>query len=760
MQLLQQEARVFTRSASGPHRSEDASVAPRVRSPAAPLLASLAEADLHKRTTTTTLRTTTTPMTLVYNDLTYNASGDLPAFLSGLLTNCLMIVGCIIAFMVLRVHYPLKYSFQVLQGLAPSKPDVMSHFSWIKASLNIDLDQHHIEHIGLDRSLLLEFSRFGMRVCMVIGVPLVFITCPLHYFCGGHVAGADRLSYFSIGNVQNGSWLYYVEAMITWATVITVCRMMILAQRRFISLRWSWMRTMAPLRANTVLVEGIPEEFQSDEELKKFFETMFPGDKIKSTHCVKDTSALSVLLHKISEAEAKLHEVKILNEKDPAHPQTFRSGCFGAAIDAEEHYSRIVEELRPQADTLRKTIVEASSKPGLEGYNCTTGFVTFHQRSDAELATRLTNISSDMTEWRIDHPPEPSDILWVDLMQDPTAEEGRKWTGYLLIVGLYFAYMPLVIGITNVAKVVDLGPLQPLWASIAPTLGLTIMVDFLPTFIIAIFKMFFTLKAEAWAQLRLQEMYFWFQIVFVVLATAVGQNTRDFTKSLATDPFSIFETLGNSMPYATHFYMNYIVMQWSTHCMNLLRYVNLAKFKMFCAFYSEEEAAVKSEPEDQDYYGMGSRHARWTTNLVIALVFGTICPWMYLLTLINFAVCRLVYGYLIPFAETRKPDLGGPFWVTALRHTHHGLMIYVILMIGVLWIRGPNIVPSVVVIPALAYVFFSLKYFDEHLAWEKLPFHEMMTKEGKALDAATTKRELSAEYVQTELLQPSEVASS
>ena len=33
-------------------------------------------------------------------------------------------------------------------------------------------------------------------------------------------------------------------------------------------------------------------------------------------------------------------------------------------------------------------------------------------------------------------------------------------------------YMPLVIGLTNVAVAVDVGPLQPIWDGFAPTVGL------------------------------------------------------------------------------------------------------------------------------------------------------------------------------------------------------------------------------------------------------------------------------------------------
>merc|ERR1719183_2752168 len=105
--------------------------------------------------------------------------------------------------------------------------------------------------------------------------------------------------------------------------------------------------------------------------------------------------------------------------------------------------------------------------------------------------------------------------------------------------------------------------------------------------------------------------------------------------------------------------------------MNLTRYIQLIKFWGFKRMYDEETAKQMAEPEDQDYYGMGSRSARFTLMLLIGLVFGTICPLMYVVVLLNFLACRLIYGYLIPFAESRKEDLGGEHWAMQMLHVHH-----------------------------------------------------------------------------------------
>ena len=48
------------------------------------------------------------------------------------------------------------------------------------------------------------------------------------------------------------------------------------------------------------------------------------------------------------------------------------------------------------------------------------------------------------------------------------------------------------------------------------SLGLTIMMSMLPTFLLAIYQ-FYTLEAVAWRQLELQRWYFWLLVMFVLL---------------------------------------------------------------------------------------------------------------------------------------------------------------------------------------------------------------------------------------------------
>jgi len=425
---------------------------------------------------------------------------------------------------------------------------------------------------------------------------------------------------------------------------------------------------------------------------------------------------------------------------------TFKESFFGERKDEIEHWQKKIEELNDQIKAERARINEEAKSPG--GVNSSSGFVTFGNASEAELALRLSGISHDSDAWELYSPPSPVDILWDDLTQDDTAQEFRTVIGYLLVVGLYFTYMPIVIGVTNIAKVIDMGPMQSLWAGLAPTMGLQLMVAFLPTFLIMIFRQFFTLRADAFAQHKLQVWYFWFQVVFVVLATAVGQNVRGFMETLVEKPFAIFAVMAKTMPYATHFYMNWLVLAWTTHAMGMTRYVPLGKFKFAIKIWDEAQAKQVAEPEDQDYYGMGGRSARWAIFLTVGIVYGTLSPPICVLTFINFAVSRVCFGYLMVFAETKKPDLGGVFFVKMMEHALVALIIYGILMTGVLMQRAATYGPGIIAAGALVYGIVANARFANAFTWEKLPFEELADDEKKYKHKAET-----GVYVQPEMIE-------
>lgn len=674
-------------------------------------------------------------------------------FIAALFTNIFMMGFCFVYFYIMKGQYPTIYYNNVVANLntAPLNNVLDGITGWWKSAQLATEDPPNIstgspklpgdpdarwplmDNVGLDHAMLLEFTKLAMRIMQTIGIPMLLIMGPIHCIFGGHPAGEDHLSYLSFGNVVNGSHLYWIHAFIVWGVVYCVCHFVAEAQSRFVDFRFRWLRELPCPRASTILVESIPEEYQSEAKLKQLFKDMFDTE-VLSTYIVKAAPQLEA---KFEKREALIHEKKKASHKESQGESSAEERQRSVMIDKE------IDQLNGEIKALQNEVRTKSAVPGNE-YLGSSGFVTFKDTSCVDLAL-MVQIGDSADEWEISRPPEAKSVIWNDLQQDSSRKGLWMLAGYALTAGLYMLYIPAVIGITQIAELIKLGPFQPLWAAFAPTMGLQFMVAFLPTFLILIFKFFFTLKDEAYSQKLLQNWYFIFQLVFVILVTAIGSSMMQFLETLVESPTQIFPMLAQTMPFATHFYMNYLVLQWTSHFMVLTRYIPLGKFWIFRRVYDDATAREMSEPEDQDYYGIGSRSCRFTINLCIGIIYGTLSPPICLLTWIEFAVCKCVYGYLIPFAEMRKADLGGYFWVQQLRHVYTGTVIYCIVMTGVLLGRASNNGPGIIAAPALVYVLHRAKQFETS-SWETLPYKEL--KIGSKQHKPVQRKEDSGEYIQ------------
>jgi len=253
------------------------------------------------------------------------------------------------------------------------------------------------------------------------------------------------------------------------------------------------------------------------------------------------------------------------------------------------------------------------------------------------------------------------------------------------------------------------------------------------------------------------------------LITAVGQSLLDTGLEILQQPLSVFELLARKLPNTTHFYLNYIAVQWAGHATGATRYYNLGMFCIYRLFNNQQEAKLKSEPEDQGFFGMGSRCSRLTLILVMALVFCTHDPLITIVAFINFWLSELLYKYLFFFAEDRKPDLGGIFWDTMLKHTQQGLFLYVTLMTGTLVDKARNLKSPLMTgtllgafepllppgIAALSFFWLFRQYnlFHTEFRFESLEFTELADD--------VSKEDTGAQYLQPELqlTQPESFAS-
>jgi len=569
--------------------------------------------------------------------------------------------------------------------------------------------------------------------------------CPLHRFYGGN-GMTFELSSVAMGNVMmRHPWLYYVHAVIVNLVTFTVIHFIYGHMNKFLKWRFQWLKNLPAPRCTSVLVEGIPEHWRSDAKLHDFFSAMFGEGAVKEAVMVKKAPELLELYTQQRKFRERLQacreeweqakaaaESKGVDERDAEEdlelrPKLSQSLGFGPQIDAIRYYEAQLANLDPAVENMRQKKLQEAENVG--GINSSAGFVTFHFRRQA-LAAENTKYSSDIDQWVVSTPPPASDVLWNDLKQD---EHGKRISSVLAIVCTtlcYVLFLPAVLFGTNCAELVDAGMFQPLWDSYAPSLSLMLFLAFLPSVFLFIFRTFFTLKADIFAQHKLQIWYFFFNFFFVVLVTTIGKSILLTFAKILERPSYALEIMADNMPTATHFYMDFLMLQWGEQAVIFLRHMNLIKYLFFLSFHDEEQAKKLAEPEDQDYYGIGARSARFTVNMLIGIIFSTLSPLIAILTLILFYICRLFYGYLVVFAEDRKPDLGGMFYVTALRHLMIGLCVYNLLMIGVLSPspigRAASSIPMFIALPSIFYTVYCYFHFSNGFMWLDLPFEEFV----------------------------------
>lgn len=673
-----------------------------------------------------------------------NGKGDFAAFWAGLATDIALLVGCYIAFLILRKVYPLMYqgNQECVDKLKDGRLKLSeSLFSPIMASFRVCVDDI-VEVAGLDHGMLIQFSTFVMNHMMLIGIPALLVLSPLYAFSGGHAA-TSRLSAIGFANVKERSLVCYPVAGFVWYVVLaTQFHVFRVQEKEFMNRRKAWLMRMPMPRSHTILVESIPSEYRKVEALSAFFEEIFGPGCLKDVNFIRPCGMLQSCITTRDHCSQDLHEAEFQWDKSGEVDEE-RQTKLTAALEAAA--AKVQEE--------REKVLK--SDEGTSG----SAFITFQDQKQSIMALNM-RYTADDEEFVVSVPPDPSDVRWSDLEMDPRKVAATQMVGYGLIAGIFFGFIPIVAGITNlltlesVSKIDFLNSffqnnpsLAALWDGLASSIGLNLFMSFLPTFLVMIFNACFALKADAWEQHYIQQWYFYFLVVYVLLVTAVGTSLWDRVRELVENPTGLLQMLAQSLPAATHFYLNYVPLQWGTHGTNMLRYMNLFKFLGFRKVCSEETAQTKAEPEDQDYYGMGSRSARHTLIAVTGLVFCTLSPLITVLCFINGAVCRYLYSYLFVYAETRKADLGGVFWMTQMRHIQQGLLIYIILMTGVLLERANSIIPGIIAGSSAAVWLYTYRRFNHAFHLENLPLKEI-----KASSTLEKRLTVKKEYVQPELI--------
>lgn len=527
-----------------------------------------------------------------------------------------------------------------------------------------------------------------------------------------------------------------------WYLVVSSCWLIYLAQLRFLVHRFNWLKHIPPPRATTLLVENLPKECRSDDALRVYFARLFGPQSIVQAYVVRRTERLRKLFTDVETTASRLHLEEVR--------QPGRECPCGSEVDKGLLRSTLVD-LKAEVSKAQKKVEEAVQQMDLKVCS-SAGFVTFTSRRMCMLALS-PQYRADASQFTTTMPPDPEDVIYQDLAKDPEVRAGGVLTAGALLLLIFIIWAPMIATFLDKVEPFIVSVQNPqarhLLQGVMRTGVLKMFMSCLPTLFMAIIHNFLTLKAGAWAQLKLQDWFFAFQLVFILLVTTIVGTVLNVLEKLLAHPGEVVYILADALPGFSNFYINYILLSCFLQVFDLLRTMNLAKYLFWRGRNADpDEARDLSEPEDQDSDGMGSRMAKVAIHLVVCTVFASCCPVILLVAWLYFALGRYTYGFLVIFAETKKPDMGGAFWVKSLRHLFLGVLIYILLMVGLLSRTSPDREPMLCAFASILALGFGYLRFSS-LSWEALPFEAVA-------EVDLQHREVSGEYRQPECGRPRE----
>lgn len=716
-----------------------------------------------------------------------NEQGDGTALFANIVMNMALLPAMFGGFLLLRRRHPALYDGrrQVLESKPRRQSFKVSYTSLQTRVVDPEADRV-IQAAGLDGWMLLRFYTLNCRILSTVGYILMMTLCPLHVFGGNN--SVDALSHFGINSIKEGTErtkLLWVHASLVWLVVLMVGSFLLDAQCRFLNYRYGWLGALPQSRAATVIVENIPSQYRTDATLHAFFASVFPGEAVKRAYVVRRVPDLAKRLQELRAADESLRHFLEASEADKAGmPFSEMQGycdCWCSTlvrwlsgyvrqqltgVEATEESLR--SNLERKRDEFRKEQqrVEARSRTASPGrrFFSKTGFVTFTSRRWQSLALER-RYRADAMELAVDMPPDPSDVVYKDLALRKRGACGREACGVFSLLVVFVTWVPITIALSGLtvpsslesavpwlATIVQSGILDALFGGFVATLLLKTFMAIMPNILWQIIIRCFPLKAGSWAQLRLQEWYYVFQVIFVVLAAAFSRSLIQTLAVIVDNPSQMLYRLESQLPTASNFYLSYAVLGWWGTMIYLLRPIALAKYSAFRTVTGKDDAVARAQDEHPAFFGTGVRMTKASTMTTVTLVFCMLSPLICFFSLVFFIISRAVYGYLLLRAEEKRPDLGGAYWVKALDQVFFGLFLFVVVMVGILSIRGPGQGPGILAATSL-FPFFYLRRRFKDMEWKTLPLEKVVELDNEALDGGCAEdREEGGKYMQPECI--------
>ncbi|KAL6782290.1 hypothetical protein ACKKBG_A06245 [Auxenochlorella protothecoides x Auxenochlorella symbiontica] len=500
--------------------------------------------------------------------------------------------------------------------------------------------------------------------------------------------------------------------------------------------RWEmpdpWRQAADQLRDGKTVSEIVENEFRAVHR-----------DDFRVAHMVYNTSELDPLVAEYEKRARVLEDLLddyISKKRRSAKLKIKKMTVVGPTMGAwgREKYGLKpvkVEALQFLHDRLEQLKVEIEEQQvKARGKLFPSAFVTFNARL-AQVGAVRSLMNEDLSTWRCQAAPRPSEIVWGNLGWRIWERAGRHLLMLAAFIALAFFFMIPVAAVqglltTNslVGALQRIAILNAVLTSILPGLALKIFIALVPAIIMAMNR-FAGMVSLSQMDLALTSRFFVFQVITVFFGSFIAGSFFNQFKQFIDDPGSIVTVLGTSAPQTAIFFMTYLLVQaLLTQPLGIVRVVSLVIFWVKSKLAATARAKRRLW-EDQEFR-YGTVLPNDTIAILLGLTFSTICPLILPIAFLYFVAAYLVHKYSLVYVYKQPYQTGGKFWQSAFDQCIVGLVIFQLVMIGLLGIKKV-IGPPIFIVP-LPFLTLSL-YFAAHARFWR-PFEGLSLLSAGLLD--------------------------
>ena len=201
----------------------------------------------------------------------------------------------------------------------------------------------------------------------------------------------------------------------------------------------------------------------------------------------------------------------------------------------------------------------------------------------------------------------------------------------------------------------------------------------------------------SWSKSNMRQMqrYFWFLMIDVFLAVAIGGSIFNCIEKIVEDPREAFELLGKELPQMSGFYFNYMILcNLSGGILTLLR----------CASFLQTIVKTAIEPNlsrrnlyhpvggifafnNPGWLSQGKQYARLLLGLVCTLTFAPIAPIILVSSWLYFFSSTVVSKYVMLYVYEQKFETGGRFFPACLFNIFFCLYVSQSIFVGTMLLK-------------------------------------------------------------------------